>query len=168
MDWKQVKRVGSVLVLLVTVLLARAQTVRASVYTEGNISNTYTTIFQDVLDGLNPLDDYIFYRSENYEYRMYVGDLDLSDTLFVGQDLDLYILRYSQSGYSSTSYVYERSSGQSLSVDVGSHLVYSNLGGYPSLVERGDFIGLSQIILLFIVSLCCLIRPVMSFTWRKR
>lgn len=140
---------------------------RASVYTEGNISSTYTTIFQDVLDGLNPLDDYVFYRSGNYEYRMYVGDLDLSDSLFTGQDLDLYLLRYNQSGYTQTSYTYEKSDGQSIYLDVGSYLVYSNLGGYPTLVERGEFLDLSKIIFLFIVALCCLIRPIINFTWRK-
>lgn len=157
-----------VAVLLGTCLLAGAQTVRASVYTEGNISNTYTTIFQDVIDGLNPLDDYVFYRSGNYEYRMYVGDLDLSGNLFTGQDLDLYILKYSQSGYNQTSYTYEKSDGQSIYLDVGSNLVYSNLGGYPSLVERGEFLDLAKIIFMFIIALCCLIRPIFNFTWRKR
>ena len=168
MEWKQIIKRGSVSVLLATCLLAGAQTVRASVYTEGNISSTYTTIFQDVIDGLNPLDDYVFYRSGNYEYRMYVGDLDLSNSLFTGQDLDLYILKYNQSGYNQTSYTYEKSNGQSIYLDVGSNLVYSNLGGYPSLVERGDFLVLSQIIFMFIIVLCCLIRPIFNFTWRKR
>lgn len=168
MEWKQIKRVGSVTVLLVACLLARAQTVRASVYTEGNISSTYTTIFQDILDGLNPMDDYIFYRSGNYEYRMYVGDLDVSGSLFTGQDLDLYILNYTQSGYNSSIYDYEKSSGHSIYLDVKSYLVYSNLGGYPTLIERGDFLGLLQIILLFIVAFCCLVRPIFNFTWRRR
>lgn len=167
MDWKKLMRLGALTVLLASALQAGAQTVQAAVYDEGNISSTYTTIFQDILDGLNPLDDYVFYRSGNYEYRMYVGDLDVSDSLFVGQDLDMYILKYSQSGYSSTPYTYEKSDGQSIYLDVGTNLVYSNLGGYPSLVERGDFIGLSQIILLFIVALCCLIRPIFGFIWRK-
>lgn len=165
MVWK-IKRVGSVAVLLASVLLAGAQTVQASVYDDGNISNTYTQIFQDVLDGLSPMDDYLFYRSGNYEYRMYVGDLECTGTTFTGSNLDLYVLSYSQSGYTSSVYNYQQYSNQSLSVNCGSLLVYSNLGGYPTLIERGSYLEVAEIFLLVLVSLCCLIRPIFTFVLR--
>lgn len=165
MVWK-IKRVGCVAVLLASVLLARAQTVQASVYDDGNISNTYTQIFQDILDGLSPMDDYLFYRSGDYEYRMYVGDLECTGTTFTGSNLDLYILNYTQSGYTSSVYNYEKYSGQSVNVNCGSLLVYSNIGGYPTLIERGSYLEVAEIFLLVLVALCCLIRPIFGFTMR--
>lgn len=168
MVWKKLIKNAALSVLLASALQAGAQTVQASVYTEGNISSTYTTIFQDILDGCNPLDDYVFYRSGNYEYKMYVGDLDLNENIFTGNDLECYTLSYSQSGYNNSIYSYNTTTGHSIYLNASNYLLYSNLGNYPTLVERGDFVVTLQIFLLVLISLCCLIRPIFNFTWRKR
>lgn len=140
-----------------------------SVYTDGNISSTYLTYFQDILSGLSPLDDYVFFRSGQYDYTLIVGDLTYADSVFSGKDYTAYTISTNSgtSAYSSV-YKYTVTSGSNFSLSVGSYLVYSNLGSYPILEDRSSVYGYATLFLLVVIAVCMLVRPILNFTYRFR
>lgn len=73
MVWKVLK-VCPVLLALAVALAAPITASAASVTPyEGNISSTYSQIFQDILVKKPLTDNYVFLRTSQYEYSLYVG-----------------------------------------------------------------------------------------------
>lgn len=141
----------------------------SAVYTEGNISSTYRDIFEDVLDNINvKFDDYVFYRSGQYSYTLVVGDLEYANKNFRADEYTCYVISYSNSGYSSSTYTYTTSSGADFSLDVGNYVVYSNLGHYPNLIERDTYYGYATLYIIIVIGLCVVIRGIFKFTYRTR
>lgn len=171
MVWKQVKPVCALVCALVIVAMATIPCAAASLY-QGTISSTYVEYAKNILAKCPPFEDYVFFRSGQYVYTLVCGDLELSGDTFTGTgNLDQYVITYysGNSGYSGTSYYTVSGSAIStFSLDTGSELVYSSLGSYPSLIERGDFVETLTLLLLVIIALCLLIRPIYSFVLRRR
>lgn len=138
-----------------------------SVYTEGNISSTYTSIMEDVLQNTKISEDYVYFRSGQYSYTLITGDLDLNGSTFTGSDVDRYTITTSTTGYNQT-YNYSHSTDTNFRLNAQDYLVYSNLGYYPTLIERGAVYEYATIILLCIIGLCVLMRPLYQFTYRLR
>ena len=145
------------------------QATAAEPYADGNISTTYITIYRDIASNIPFNDDYVMFRSGQYEYKMYVGELAYSLNQFSGSQLTCYaISTNSGSSYSGGTYHYEISENQSLQLNCSDILVYSNLGGYPNLYERGD--NFEAVLLLFsgIALVCFLTSRIFSFSQRLR
>ena len=141
----------------------------AEPYQDGNISTTYTAIFEDIASKLKLTDDYVFYRSGQYEYKMYTGELRISGTTISGSGLKSYTITTGTGSYNqNNTYQYSVQENQSLTLNCGDDLVYSNLGDYPNLIERGDNIETALLLLGGIAFVCFLTSRIFSFSTRLR
>lgn len=166
MVWKRL----ACLALALAVLLPMAITASAAdVYTEGNISTTYVTYFRDILGKLPPSDDYVFFRSGQSEYTMVVGDLFYQNNIISAYTpCRVYqIYTSSSSGYQST-YHFAANNYAEYTVNIGSGLVYSNLGDFPDLNERSDYLETAILVLMLIFIFMHLISRIFNFTLRSR
>ncbi len=170
-----VRKVSKLFVCLlaaaVTVSAATQAAAAASVY-QGTVSTTYVDYAKQILTKCSPFYDYVFFRSGQYEYTLVCGeDLTLNVDTFVGFNLEAFTITYhtSTSGYGGTSYyTVTGETIASFNLDTNNELVYSSLGSFPTLTERGDFVETLTLLLLVIVALCMLIRPVYDFVLRRR
>lgn len=156
------------LVLALALILAVPVSASAyEVYTEGNISSTYTAYFRDIVASASSFDDYIYWRSGQYEYSLVVGDLDYSGGVFSSDDACTHYIFTTSSGYNS-SFSYRTVEINDFSLSVGDAFVYSNLGNYPNLTDRGDFYALASLLLLLVALCMYLVRSVFGFCLRTR
>lgn len=152
------------LIILATPCSAHA----ADIY-QGTISTTYSTMFRDVVSSLPPQYDYVFYRSGDDNYTLVAGDLEYNGTFRLkGTGKEYVITNVSGSGYQSTYYAYEVNDLNSFTLSPGRYLVYSNLGDYPTLEERGVQYEFSTLLLLCIIGVVGIIRPLYKYCLRSR
>lgn len=166
MVWKRL--ITCITLVMIFALANTYECYAYSIYTEGNLSSTYTTIFEDVVSGISPSKNYVYYRSGQYEYTLAVGDnMKLVDGIvYSTENTDLYIIT-TASGYNS-NYTYSISSVPDFQLSLGDSLVYSNLGDYPLLEERGVLYEYLQTYIIIIFALCCFVRSIFAFTYRLR
>lgn len=108
-----------------------------TVYEGGNLSSTYTQYFKDILSGSKLTDKYVAFRSGQYDYKMIVGDLEYNSSKFTSSaTCKVYTFSTGSSGYNNT-YTYNVSEVGSVSLSVDDEIIYSNLGDYPELIDRG-------------------------------
>lgn len=151
---------------MITCFSTYIQTFAYEIY-EGSISSTYTTYFNQILTKHSPIEDYIVFRNGQYDYIMLVGDLYLNGSTFTGSDLTEYSIRTDSSNYNSTYKLYT-STGNSLDLNVNNNIIYSNLGSFPNIIERGDIYEFNTLFTFIIIGLCVLVRPMFKFTYRSR
>ena len=161
------KIIGALVVALALVLAVPVSASAYEVYNDGTVSSTYTTYFRDILASASPFDDYIYWRSGQYEYSLVVGDLSYSGGRFTSSDSCTHYKFTTSSGYNST-FSYSTTSINDFSLSVGNALVYSNLGNYPNLTDRGDFYALASLLLLLVALCMYLVRSVFAFCLRTR
>lgn len=137
----------------------------AEVY-EGNLSNTYTTIFADIVGKIGYDDEYVFYRSGQNEYTMVAGDITWDGSSFAADEALSYVL-YWDSGYNS-SYAYYVSPVSNWELMPLSALVYSSLGDYPDLIDRSETYSFATLVLVFVCICLYLIRSIFGWTYRRR
>ena len=137
--------------------------VPASVYPspdDGTISTTYLQYFKDMLVKLPYDTQYVFFRVDDYEYRMVYGDaIDFSNNVFSGDDLK-YIRYYRTNNYN----VWKLDSGNegSFKLTTNGYLVYSNVGDlYPSM--NGGVYTYAVYACLFVLVLTLLFNVVHAF-----
>ena len=176
-----VRQVISVLAIL-CLLCACGTVAQAASYTayDGNPSNTYITYYRDILAGVPVTDNYVVFRSNQYEYIMVTGDIVYNNGLFtsetelegkitaktvvVEENSDFIIVTPATStttgttytittgGSYNASYSFNIGTISSLVLDAGDEIVYSDLGTYPQLEERGAKYEILTTIL--IVAIC--------------
>lgn len=118
--------------------------VPASVYPspdDGSISTSVLQYFKDIAVRLPYGSDYVFFRVNDYEYRLVYGDgIVLSGTRFTGSGLS-YVRYYRTNNYST--YYFDSGYEGDFSLETSGMLVYSNVGLlYPDLtggVYRYEF-----------------------------
>lgn len=161
------KVIGFFSVMLLLLCGAAATASAESVY-EGTISSTYTSLAEQIY--ISPFDDYVFFRSGQYSYKLVVGDLEYNDHQFsLSENGQVYTITQVNSGFGSSSYYsYTVSYVSSFSLSTNDCLVYSNLGGYPILNSNSDLYFFVIVVLLSVISICLLIRPVFNFVMRFR
>ena len=135
-----------------------------NVYDNGSISSTYLTYFRDILSGISLNDNYIAFRDGQYSYIMVVGDLDCNgDVITLNGTGKSYVFKTDNTQYNS-QYKYYVSNINSFNVKTDNFIVYSDVGDYPQLIERG---AKYEILTTIIVVIVC-ISIVISRIFRKR
>lgn len=160
-----------IIVMAAVSMLLSLMTVHAMAaepYADGNISTTYITIYRDIANNIGINDDYVFFRSGQYEYKMYVGDLENLDSTFTGTELTCYTITTNSGTTYNSTYTYDITTGETLTLTCGDILVYSNLGGYPNFFERGDNNEVALLLLGGVAFVCFLISRIFSFNLRRR
>lgn len=122
-----------------------------SVYTEGNMSTTYVQYFKDILSGANINDNYVAFRSGQYQYTMVVGDLEYGNGTISLNDTGI-VYTFTQSGNYNSQYKYNTNEITNFSVSAGDSIIYSDVGQFPHLVERG--VHIETFILITLCGMC--------------
>lgn len=138
-----------------------ATTAQAQSYTvyDGNMSTTYITYFRDIVNNLSLKDDYVCFRSGQNEYILAVGDLEYQDG-FIGSANEVEIYRIATEGNYNSTYTYSVTTADSLAVYTGDEILYSNLGNYPNLIERGSQYEILTAVLLSVALLSYVIKRI--------
>lgn len=152
--------------VLITALCGTVQAATHSVYENGNLSTTYITYFKDIISGIGFNDNYVAFRNGQYSYIMVVGDLDYNNGVISlnGQGKS-YVFSTESSNYNS-QYKYNVTDISSFSVNTGDAIIYSDIGDFPQLIERGDKYAIFTAFLLCIACICVIINRILFF--RKR
>lgn len=134
-----VRKVTVFLVAMLVVIGANCTITQAAthtIYTDGNMNTTYVTYFKDILSGSKFSDNYVAFRSGQYEYTMVTGQLKKENGVIslVGKGKE-YV--FSQSGQYNSQYYYEVAEINNFSVNSNNYIIYSDVGNYPELIERG-------------------------------
>lgn len=160
-------RKSVIICLAVCVILAVPVYANADqVYKDGNISTSFLTYFSDLSSKISPIDDYVFFRSGQYEYKLVAGDLDYESGYFYGSDVKSFTL--STSNAYSPGYIWTSEALDFFDLTTDGYMVYSNLGSYPDLMERGDSYAFATLLLLVVVLCCYLFRSIFGFSLRSR
>ena len=130
----------SVMLSLLVLIFGLAVTAQATSYTayDGTMSSTYVTYFKDIISGMSFKDNYVAFRSSQYDYVMVTGDIEYNEsknTFTLNGDGDEYIFTTS-SGYNSDN-SYSHNSITHFVLNAGNEMVYSDLGNFPQLMDRG-------------------------------
>lgn len=135
-----VRQIKTVVCLLVIMLLCCgfATTAHATSYDvyDGNPSNTYIQYYRDILSGIPITKNYVVFRSGQNQYVMVVGDLVHNNGLFTS-DAECSVYTMETSGNYNSYYSYNIDTIDSFYLDAGDKIIYSDLGTYPQLEERG-------------------------------
>ncbi len=163
-----VRKIIATLSAVLLLLCGAAATASAVFVYEGTISSTYTSIAEDI--NISAGDDYVFFRSGQYVYTLVTGEFSYTDGVFILSDNGkVYtITQVTGSGYSSSYYSYSVSDVTSYTVETNGILVYSNLGGYPSLNNNSDVYSFITMLVVIVIALCAFIRPLFNFVMRNR
>lgn len=137
-----------VIILTFALIGAFICTVSASftVY-DGNLSNTYVEIAKDILPNAKITEDYVFFRSGQYEYILATGKLNYNNNLITSiGNTDIYKIN-TLSNYNST-YTYTFETVNDFTLSLNERLIYSNLENFPKLENRGDYFEIISTITL--------------------
>lgn len=148
-------------ILLVGAICTQASADTHSIYDEGTISSTYLTYFKDIVSGIKFTDNYVAFRSGQYSYTMVVGDLEYNNGVISlnSEGKEYVFASRSISGYNQ-QYGYEVNNINNFSITCGDNIIYSDVGDYPQLIERGDRYEILTLFLLCIVVLCIVINRI--------
>ena len=159
-----VRKVICAIGLLVAICGAMAtQAMAYSVY-DGTPSATYITYFRDMLAKFSVTQDYVVFRSSQYEYMMVLGDLHISDNRIQSPAAVDICAISTNNGYNASYSISFRTEPQ-FELELGDEIVYSNLGSYPSLEERSDVVDFATLFLAACAAFCCLLRGIID--WRQ-
>lgn len=148
-----VRKIGSyivAIVLFVTCFASQTHAATYEVYETGNLSTTYITYFKDIISNQSMLSDYVAFRSGQYTYTLAVGDLDFDGDFYGNGKIKIYEFDTESSGYGS-NLTYAVTNDSNFELLTSNTILYSNLGDYPNLIERGANIETIQTILLGIL-----------------
>lgn len=163
-----VRKITSIFCLLLVISSCFATVTQAqtfTVYDNGNISSTYVTYFRDISSGLKFTDKYVAFRSGQYEYTMLVGNISYSDNSFNSSDI-LRCYTFSSDGNYGSYYHYNVSDVEGMTLNSSDVILYSNLGDFPQLEERGAKFEAINTLLITIFMLCIVVNRI--FFTRKR
>jgi len=112
------------------------------------VGTSYIQIFGGVASKLPYGTHYVYWRENQYEYKMaYSDSLILTGNRFSGTNVT--VITYNTYTTSTTQATYYTATETNFSLFAGSYLVWSDLGNYPELYARGvmDYEKLTCIIL---------------------
>lgn len=156
---RKIVSIMSICILLVGAFCTQANADTHTVYDEGTLSSTYVTYFKDIVSGIGFNDNYIAFRSGQYSYTMVVGDLEYENGVVTLNEPGKEYVFTTSSGYNS-QYRYEVNDISNFSVTCGDYIVYSDIGDYPQLIERGAKYEMLSAFLIVVICLCVVIRSI--------
>ena len=128
----------SVMVCVLALIFGFAVTAQAATHTvyDGNPSSTYINYFRDIVAGLSLHDNYLAFRSGQNEYMLITGDLQYDGNTFTLLDTGTVYTFISDNNYNA-SLSYQVGTITSFALNPEDKLIYSDLGQFPQLEERG-------------------------------
>lgn len=156
-----------VFVAILLLLCATGTVAQAATYDvyEGSPSNTYIQYYKDILSGLPLNEHYIVFRSGQNSYVMVTGDIVQNNGLFTS-DKECKVYTIENTANYSGYYSYKIDTIDSLYVNAGDKIVYSDVGVYPQLEERGAKYEILTTILLVAMCVAFVCRSI--FCYRPR
>lgn len=135
---------------------------------QGTISTTYVTFFRDIASTLPVSHDYVMLRTGDNTYKMYSGDfINEGEDFYMQGEGYVYTINYiSSSGYGNYYYSYSVDTVSDVTLSANGQLIYSNLGGYPSLTERSASIEYASFIALFSLCIGFVLHSIFKFLLR--
>lgn len=159
---RQVGKIVCMVALISALLCAPVRAATHSIYDSGNLSTTYVTYFEDIVSGIGFNENYVAFRSDQYTYILIVGELEYNNgsITLVGDTAKEYKY-YAEitSGYNS-QYRYSVDTLNDFSLDTGNYIIYSDVGDYPQLIERGAKIESITAIILCIFIVMYIVRNI--------
>lgn len=145
---------------LIVGIASTAQAATHTTYENGSLPSTYVTYFKDILSGVSLNDNYVAFRSGQYQYTMITGNISYNEQskMFlldgVGKE---YVFVTDGSSFNS-NYTYDYKEIDSFSLVNDSSIIYSDLGSFPQLIDRGSKYEILTTITLCIMCLYFVIR----------
>lgn len=132
-----------------------------TVYDEGTISSTYVTYFKDIISGIGFNDNYVAFRSGQYSYTMVTGDLDYNNGVIslTGEGKEYIFSANITSGYNQ-QYKYYVNDISNFNINCGNNIIYSDVGEFPQLMERGAKYEILSAVLIIVCCLCVVINRI--------
>lgn len=162
-----VRKIVFIIAVMCVCLSVTSNALAYTSYDEGNMSTTYVQYFEDIVDGLSINHNYVAFRSGQYQYVLHASDSLRHDSgTFISDKGTTYTFDVS-SGYNS-KYNYEVNTEQNFSLDTNGQLVYSSIGEYPRLDERGDSYAFGTFFIVCVAGICMLVRPIYKYILRVR
>lgn len=157
-----VRKITALLVALLVVIGANCTITQAAthtIYTEGNMNTTYITYFKDILSGVGFNDNYVAFRSGQYEYTMVVGKLEYNNgVISLSEKGKEYV--FTQTGNYNSQYTYAANEIANFSVNTNSAIIYADVGDFPQLIERGAKYEMLTTLLLSIMCISVVINRI--------
>lgn len=109
----------------------------ASIATDYGVGTSNIQIFAPVASKLPYGTNYVYWRAGQYQYCLaYSADMELSGSTFTAPEVT--IITYTTStGYNSQA-TFTADTDSNFTLNAGNYLVWSDLGDYPILYERGE------------------------------
>lgn len=162
MDWERLeKKLNMFLLCMLLTVFGLSVTVEAyTPYDSGNLSTTYISYFDDILNKY-PFDNYVIWRDTQYNYCLALGDIEYTSNSFTADEVKLFTIDTGQN-YNSSYRLY-RSTIQNFSLtNSNNSIVYSDLGFYPTVNERGSNYESSLLLIVFIACIFVLARDILK------
>ena len=155
MVWK-VSKIVCVIGLIGAILCAPVQAATHEIYGRGLMSTTYLDYLKDMLSGADFNADYVAFRSESTSYTLIVGDLEYENGEFtnVGECKEY---KFYTDGTNANYFKLDNKALSEFSLVPNGLVIYSNLGEYPELVERGAKYEMFTALLICIFMLCIVV-----------
>ena len=165
MVWRKIICIAVVCLLLVGGATATANA--ATIY-GGTISTSLIEIAEKI--PLNFSDEYVFFRSGQYEYILVASpDLECTASKFsFNTSGQIYVITTNSGSNYSSYYSYESYSTDYFSLDATDMLVYSSLGNYPTLTERSANYEALTFFVVCVACMCAVVRPLFGYVLRNR
>ena len=108
----------------------------AEISDDYGVGTSNTAIFAGVVEKLPFGTHYVYWRESQYVYALAHGEtLAFEGASFSGEDVT--VVRYDSSGGYQSPATFYSDAESSFELDPQDYLVYSDLGDYPDLIERG-------------------------------
>lgn len=137
-----------------------------TIYSEGSLSSTYITYFKDIVSGIGFSDNYVAFRSGQYEYTLIVGKLSYENGVISSEGRCTEYLYKTEGTTYNSQYKYYVNDIDTFSVSTGNNIIYSDVGQFPQLVERGAKYEMLSAVLIVILLLSVVINRI--FYSRRR
>lgn len=157
MVWK----IKIMVISMLTIVCAIGATASAYSPYDGTMSNTYVQYFKDILVDKKLTENYVAFRSGQYEYIMVVGELEKNqDSIeLVGSGV---MYKFTSSSSYNANYSYSYGNIDEFTLDLTDDIVYTDLGDYPQLIERSARIEELTLIILGVFGLYTVLRRIFS------
>lgn len=129
----------TIMAVCLCLLFCVSRSAQATAYTpyDGSISSTYITYFKDIVSGIGFNENYVALRTGQYEYVLFVGQFTYENGVYTLQDTGT-AYTISNEGNYNTYQTYSVNEVTDVTVTPQDKIIYSDLGQYPQLIDRGS------------------------------